>query len=202
VDAPLYGSILRILEWTVAGQDRLGLTRGREGNRMANSAPIDNYPTADGRHVAVVGGSNTNFRRLCEAMGRPELATDPRWDTSAKRSARGDEINDLVAAWTSSLTAAEVERACIRAEVPVSTAYDATDILGDPHFAARGDLVEVDDPVAGPHLQQAPYPRLDGRRPVAPRPAPTLGQHNDRVWGDLVGLDADELAALRDAGTI
>ncbi|HLH28504.1 MAG TPA: CoA transferase, partial [Acidimicrobiales bacterium] len=79
VDAPLYGSILRVLEWTVAGHDRLGLVRERQGNRLANSAPLDNYTTSDGRTVCIVAGSDANFRRLCRAMGRPELADDPRW---------------------------------------------------------------------------------------------------------------------------
>jgi len=69
VDAWLCGSILRILEWTVAAQDRLGLTREREGNRMAMSAPLDNYPTADGSYVCIVAGSNANFRRLCILAG-------------------------------------------------------------------------------------------------------------------------------------
>ncbi len=202
VDAPLYGSILRILEWTVAGQDRLGVTRQREGNRMKNSAPLDNYPTKDGKVVAVVAGSNANFHRLCTAMERPDLATDPEWDTLAKRAARSDEINDIVAAWTLSLTAAEVERRCIEAEVPVGTAYDAADILADPHFAARGDLVEIDDPVAGPHQQQAPYPILDGHRSTEVAPAPTLGQHNAEVWTDIVGLAPAELAKHRANGVI
>ena len=196
-DAPLYGSILRVLEWTVAAQDRLGLAREREGNRMATSAPLDNYPTGDGTFVCIVAGSNANFRRLCAAMGRADLADEEQWSTLAKRAARSDEINDLVAAWTRSMTAAEIEAACIAHEVPVATAYSAADILADPHFAARGDLVEVDDPVAGPHLQQAPFPRLDGRRPVAPRPAPLLGEHNDEVWLGVVGLGADELAGYR-----
>ncbi|MGD0880578.1 MAG: CoA transferase [Acidimicrobiales bacterium] len=202
VDAPLYGSILRILEWTVAARDRLGLTRQREGNRMANSAPLDNYPTADGTYVCIVAGSDTNFRRLCAAMGRPGLADEPEWATLAQRAARSDEINDLVAAWTSGLAAADVEAACIAHEVPVATAYTAADILGDPHVAARGDLVTVDDPVAGPHRQQAPFPRLDGHRPVAPRPAPLLGEHNDEVWCGLVGLSADQLEGYRADGVI
>ncbi len=202
VDASLTESVLRILEWTIAAQDRLGITRGREGNRMANSAPLDNYPTSDGTYVCVVAGSDTNFRRLCAAMGRPGLADDPEWATLAQRAARSDEINDLVAAWTSGLTAAEIEAACIAHEVPVATAYTAADILADPHVAARGDLVTVDDPVAGPHRQQAPVPRLDGRVPVAPRPAPLLGQHNDEVWRDLVGLSADELEGYRADGVV
>jgi crotonobetainyl-CoA:carnitine CoA-transferase CaiB-like acyl-CoA transferase len=202
VDAPLYGSILRILEWTIAAQDRVGLTRGREGNRLANSAPLDNYPTADGEFVCIVGGSDANFRRLCRAMGRPELADDPEWRTLAQRAERGAEINDLVAEWTASLTAAEIEAACIAYDVPVGTAYNAAQILADAHFAARGDLVVVDDPIAGPVRQQAPFPRLDGRRPVAPSPAPTLGQHNRDVWRGLVGLTDHELEAYMTAGVI
>ncbi len=202
VDAPLYGSVLRVLEWTVAAQDRLGMTRQREGNRMATSAPLDNYPTADGTFVCIVAGSNTNFRRLCAAMGRPELADDPQWRTLAQRAARSDEINDLVAAWTSTLTAPEIEECCIAHEVPVGTAYNAADILADPHFAARGDLVTIDDPVAGPHKQQAPFPRLDGRRPTPPRPAPLLGEHNDEVWRGLLDLSGEELEGYRSAGVI
>ena len=132
----------------------------------------------------------------------PELADEEQWSTLAKRAARSDEINDRVASWTSSLTAAEIEAACIAHEVPVGTAYAATDILADPHFAARGDLVEIDDPVAGPHRQQAPFPRLDGRRPCAPRPAPLLGEHNDEVWREIVGLGDAELDRYRADGVI
>ena len=202
VDAPLYGSVLRILEWTVAGHDRLGIVRGREGNRLANSAPLDNYPTKDGKWVCVVAGSDANFARLCRAMEREDLLTDPEWDTLAKRAARSDEINDVVAEWTGSLTAAEVEARCVAHDVPVGTAYTAADIAADPHMAERGDLVTVDDPVIGPHRQQAPFPRIDGERPAPPSGAPTLGQHNEEVWCDLVGLTAAELAAYVDKGVI
>ena len=202
VDAPLYGSILRILEWTIAGQDRLGLTRGREGNRMANSAPLDNYPTADGRYVCIVAGSDANFRRLCNAMGRPELAKDPSWSTLARRAAGSDEINGIVAEWASGLSAEEVEATCIEPASRSAPIYDAADILADPHIAARGDLVTVDDPVAGPVRQQAPFPRLDGARPAAPSPAPSLGEHNREVWRELVGLSEGELAGYLADGVI
>ena len=89
IDAPLYGSILRILEWTLAGYDRLGIVRQREGNRLSHSAPLDNYPTADGFFVCIVAGSDANFGRLCAAMARPDLARDPRFATLAERAARG-----------------------------------------------------------------------------------------------------------------
>lgn len=202
IDAPLYGAILRVLEWTVAGQDRLGLRRERQGNRLANSAPLDNYATADGRYVCIVAGSDANFRRLCRAMGRPELADDPRWATLRRRAEDGETINGMVAEWVSTMDAREVEEVCVAHGVPVGLAYDAAEILADPHMAARGDLVTVDDPVAGPHRQQAPFPRLDGQVPEAPAPAPTLGQHNREIWCGLVGLDDETFRARSEEGTI
>ena len=202
VDASLYGSVLRILEWTVPAYERLGILRTREGNRLSNSAPLDNYPTADGRFVCVVAGSDANFSRLCRAMGRPELTEDPRYATLAGRARHGDEINGVVAEWTSARTAQEVEDACVAHDVPVATAYTARDITGDAHFAARHDLVEVADPVAGPLRQQAPYPRLVGEDQPAPAGAPLLGAHNEEVWCGIVGLSTGQLDELRGKGVV
>ncbi len=202
VDAPLYAAVLRVLEWTLAGYDRTGTVRSREGNRLRNSAPLDNYPTADGAYVCVVAGSDANFHRLCRAMDRPDLAEDPRFATLALRSEHGDVINGIVAAWTSGLTAAAVEEVCIAHDVPVGTAYSAADIFADPHMAARGDLVAVDDPVAGPLRQQAPFPRFVGSPTPVPSGAPRLGSHNREVWCELVGLTPDELEALERAGIV
>jgi formyl-CoA transferase len=202
IDASLYGSVLRILEWTVPAYERLGIVRSREGNRLSNSAPLDNYPTADGRYVCVVAGSDANFSRLCAAMERPELLDDPRFTTLADRARNGAVINGMVAEWTAARTASEVEARCIAHDVPVATAYSAHDIALDPHFAARGDLVAVDDPVLGPLRQQAPYPRLVGEPPATPTGAPLLGAHNGEVWCDLVGLTPDELDDLHERGVV
>jgi crotonobetainyl-CoA:carnitine CoA-transferase CaiB-like acyl-CoA transferase len=202
VDAALYESILRVLEWTLAAYDSTGQVRSREGNRMANSAPLDNYRAADGSYVCIVGGSDANFARLCRAMGRPELIEDPRYATLSARVERGQEINDLVAAWAAGLDAAEVEAACVRHGVPVGTAYTAADVFADPHMAARGDLVTVEDPVIGPVRQQAPFPRFLGRPAAVPDGAPELGAHNREIWCDLVGLSSDELERLGRAGVL
>ena len=196
VDAPLYGAVLRILEWTLAAQDRLGLTRQREGNRLSTSAPIDNYPTKDGTYVCIVAGSDANFARLCRAMGQEELANDPRYTTLSQRASSGDELNDLVSLWTMSMNAKEVEQRCLEHGVPVAVSYDAHDILNDPHMIERGDFVTVNDPIAGPHRQQGPFPRLDGVVPEAPLPAPRLGEHNKEIWCDALGLSETELAEL------
>jgi formyl-CoA transferase len=202
IDACLTGSVLRILEWTIAAYDQLGVVRGRSGNRLDHSAPLDNYPTADGKYVCVVAAMDANYRRLCEAMERPDLLTDERFATAGARARNRDEINAVVGAWTSSLTAAEVEERCVAADVPVGTAYTAADIAMDEHFLARGELVPVADPRIGPVLQQAPFPRFDGLRPEAPSGAPALGAHNEEVWCGLVGLSPEELADHRAAGVV
>ena len=202
IDACLYASVLRILEWTVAGYDRLGIVREREGNRLGTSAPLDNYPTADGRYVCLVAGSDTNYARLCRAMDRADLIDDPRFATLSDRAARSDEINGIVAGWTASLPAAEVERRAIEHDVPVATAYTAADIATDPHMAARGDLVTVADPVAGPVRQQAAAVRFMGEDRADPTGAPRLGEHTRQVLGDLLGMTDRELDHLADAGVI
>jgi formyl-CoA transferase len=202
IDAPLYGAVLRILEWTLAGYDRLGIVRQREGNRLSHSAPLDNYPTADGFFVCIVAGSDANFARLCAAMDRPDLVGDPRFATLAERASRGDEINGIVAQWTSSLSAAAITDRCVELDVPIGTAYSAADIFADPHMTARGDLVSVEDSVIGPVRQQAPFPRLSHQPTPVPGGAPRLGEHNVEVWCGLVGLSDAELADLIDRGVV
>jgi crotonobetainyl-CoA:carnitine CoA-transferase CaiB-like acyl-CoA transferase len=202
IDAALYGSVLRILEWTLPAYDRLGLVRSREGNRLANSAPLDNYPTADGKYVCIVAGSDANFGRLCKAMDRLDLLDDPRFAKLADRAAHGDTINGIVADWTLTLDARVIEDRCVAHDVPVATAYTSADIFADPHFAARHDLVTVDDPVAGPMRQQAPYPRRVGEAPVAPAGAPRLGEHTDEVLTSLLDLSTAEIDALRAKGVV
>jgi crotonobetainyl-CoA:carnitine CoA-transferase CaiB-like acyl-CoA transferase len=134
-------------------------------------------------------------------MEQPDLPADPRFDTLAKRAERSDEINGLVADWTRTLSADEVVARCVAADVPVATAFTAADLFADPHVAARGDLVAVEDPVAGPIRQQAPFPRRLGEVPAPPIGAPRLGADTRDVLTDL-GLTPAELDALADDGVI
>jgi crotonobetainyl-CoA:carnitine CoA-transferase CaiB-like acyl-CoA transferase len=201
IDAALYGAVLRVLEWTLAAYDRLGTVRLREGNRLANSAPLDNYPTHDGKYVCIVAGSDANFERLCNAMDRPDLLSDARFTKLADRAEHGDEINEIVATWTASLAASDIERRCVEHDVPVATAYTAADIFADDHMVQRADLVTVDDPVIGPVRQQAPFPRRVGEAQRVPVGAPRLGEHTDAVLTEL-GCSADEIATLREQGIV
>jgi len=202
VDLALYESVFRLMEHTVAGYDRLGLVREREGNRLKNSAPLDNWETRDGYFVSIVAAGDGLFPRLARAMGRADLVQDPRYATLADRARHGDELNAVVAAWCREHTAEEIERILVAAEVPVSRAFSIRDIFADPHYAARGDIVEVDDPTIGPVKMQGVYPRFSRTPGSIRRGAPRLGEHNREVYGGVVGLGDEELEALEREGVI
>jgi crotonobetainyl-CoA:carnitine CoA-transferase CaiB-like acyl-CoA transferase len=202
VDLATHAAALRLTEWNVAAYDKLGTQRQREGNRPSSVAPLDVYVTADGDHVAIVGGSDANFARLVKAMDRNDLLTDARFVTADDRVAHGDEINYLVGAWVNARSTDEVEQRCLASGAPFGRVAGPAEILADAHLVARGDLVVVDDPSIGAHVQQAPHPRVIGAPPTPLVPAPTLGQHNEQIWCDEVGITRAELARLRDLGIV
>jgi formyl-CoA transferase len=133
--------------------------RGREGNRLKNSAPLDNWETADGQYICIVAAGDGLFPRLAKAMGRPSCST-----TRASRRSRRASPTATRSTPSSASGAAphrrEIEAIMVAAEVPVSRAYSIADIAADPHYAAREDIVTVDDPTLGPLKHPAVYPRL------------------------------------------
>jgi crotonobetainyl-CoA:carnitine CoA-transferase CaiB-like acyl-CoA transferase len=201
-DLALYESIFRVLEHTVAAYDRLGIVRGREGNRLPNSAPLDNWETRDGQFVCIVAAGDALFPRLCRAMQREDLLQDPRFASLAKRAENGDAINQIVGEWVRLRTASEVEQVLIEAQVPVTRAYSIADIFADPHYMAREDIASVEDPTIGPVRMQGVYPRLSATPGRIRRGAPKLGEHNEEVYGSLLRIPADEIDELRREGVI
>ncbi|HEX9775890.1 MAG TPA: CoA transferase [Actinomycetota bacterium] len=201
-DVSLYESVLRVMEWTVAAYDRLGLVRERAGNRLPNSAPLDNYRTADGRYVCIVAAGDALFPRLCSAMKKPDLPSDARFRTLADRAANAEAINAIVAGWCAERTLAEIEETLIEHEVPVSGVYSIDQIAGDEQVRARSSLIVVEDPVLGPILQQGAVPRLSRTPPKVLRGAPALGQHDDEVYRGLLGMSEESLTDLRRKGVI
>jgi len=202
VEAALYESVLRVMEWTVAAHDRLGLVRERAGNRLPNSAPLDNYETSDGRFVCIAAAGDALFPRLCRAMGRKELFNDERFSSLEARARNGDAINDEVAAWCRTRTIDEIERTLIEHQVPVSRVYAADEIAADPHVVAREAIVAVQDPSLGTVRQQAPTPRLDRTPLRVPSGAPKLGAHTEEVLMGLLGMTETEVEALRADGVV
>jgi crotonobetainyl-CoA:carnitine CoA-transferase CaiB-like acyl-CoA transferase len=197
VELSLYQSILRIMEHTLAAYDRLGVVREREGNRLRNSAPLDNWATKDGKYVCIIAAGDGLFPRLARAMGREDLLREPRFRTMAQRAEHGDELNGMVAAWCRERTAREIQDVLEAHEVPFGVAYSVADIFTDPHVAARDDIVSVDDPVVGPVRMQGVYPRFSATPGEPPRGAPRLGEHNEEIYRELLGLGPSELETLR-----
>ncbi len=123
------------------------------------------------------------------AIGRPELADDPRFATNGLRCANVEELDGAIAAWTRTLPAAEAEAALEAVDMPCSRLYDIRDCAEDPHFRAREMVMRVEDPLLGPVLHPSAPFRLDG---VGPRgmvrwTGPAAGAHNDRVFRELLG---------------
>jgi crotonobetainyl-CoA:carnitine CoA-transferase CaiB-like acyl-CoA transferase len=202
VDLTLYESILRIMEHTLASYDRLGLVREREGNRLKNSAPLDNWMTQDGKYLCIIAAGDGLFPRLCRAMGREDLLADTRFKTMALRAEHGDEINALVAEWVASKPSMELQAILEKHEVPFGVAYSVADIFADPHIAERGAIETVDDPTIGPIRMQGVYPRFSRTPGRVVRGAPVLGADNANVYKDLLGLGDAELDVLASEGVI
>jgi len=202
VELALYESVLRVMEWTVAAHDRLGIVRERAGNRLPNSAPLDNYETSDGRYVCIAAAGDVLFPRLCGAIGRVDLLEDPRFSTLPSRATNADAINEEVAKWCRARTLDEIEALLVKHEVPVSRVYTIEEIVVDPQVQSRDAIVTVTDPVLGPVRQQAPVPRLDRSPLRIQRGAARLGEHTDEVLGELLGLSAGEIEELRRDGIV
>ncbi len=201
-DLSLYESVFRVLEHTVTAYDRLGEVREREGNRLRNSAPLDNWETKDGQFLSIVAAGDALFPRLATAMGRADLLDDPRFCSFAARVTHAEEINAIVGAWVKQHDAAEVETILVAAQVPVSRAYSIADIFSDPHYAARENIVRVDDPVVGSLRMQGVYPHLSESSGRIAHGAPELGAHNVEIYQGVLGLTAGEIAELQGAAVI
>ena len=203
IDAPLYGSILRILEWTLAGYDKLGIVRQREGNRLSTSAPLDNYPTADGFFICIVAGSDANFHRLCTAMDRPGPDRGPplphagRAGVPQRRDQRHRGRLDLEPPRRGDHRPLRRARRPGRAP-PTAPPTSSPTPTWPPGVTSCRSTIRSSAPVR----QQAPFPRLAKHPAPVPRGAPRLGEHNREVWCDLVGLSDDELADLGRRGVV
>jgi crotonobetainyl-CoA:carnitine CoA-transferase CaiB-like acyl-CoA transferase len=201
VDSSLYESVLHVMESLVPDYALAGYVRERSGSILPGVAPSNVYRCRDGDYL-IAANQDSVFQRLCLAIGRPELASDPRYATHLARGARQGELDALIEAWTCERAVAEVEAAMIEAAVPAGKIYRAADMLSDPHFQAREALIELDHPRWGRLPMQNAFPKLS-RTPGAVRhPASqVVGQDNAEVFAEL-GVDAAELAALKAAGVI
>jgi formyl-CoA transferase len=202
IDAALYESVLQVMEGLVPEYDRMGLIRERSGSILKGIAPSNVYRCRDGEFM-IGANKDSLWKRLAQAMGRPELGDDPRFATHIARGTNQDELDALIDAWTRTLGVDEVEILMAEYSIPAGRVYRAPDMLADPHFQAREAIIEVETERFGPLKMQSVFPRLSVTPGSVRRPAPSrVGQHNAEIYGNLLGLDTAELDALTERGVI
>ena len=202
VDVNLVEPLARLIESAPLAYDQLGVVPQRVGNRLDASAPRNAYRTSDDKWLAVSSASPTIAVRVYRAIGRDDLASDPDYVDPVRRQARAVEVDDLVAAWVRTRTLEEAMAVFLAAEVAAAPIYDAEQLLADEHLRARGTFLRVDDPDFGPTTVQAPVAVLSGTPGRVEHLGRALGADNDAVYGGLLGLDSERLAALRADGVI
>ncbi|MBK5912382.1 formyl-CoA transferase [Rhodothalassium salexigens] len=201
VDSAIYEAVLAMMESTVPEYTQAGFVRERTGSVLPNVAPSNAYPTRDG-DVLIGANQDTVFRRFAAAMGRPELADDPRYASHDARGARQAELDALIADWTRTFAAQDLLDLMAEHGVPAGKIFKAPDMVDDPHYQAREALVKVDHPRFDKLWMQNVFPKLSGTPGQVNWAGPELGQHNDEVYGGLLGKSAQDLAALKRAGIV
>jgi formyl-CoA transferase len=202
VDAAIYESVLSVMENLITEYGLTGYVRERSGSVLPGIAPSNAYPTKDGALVVIGANQDTLFRRLCDAMGRPELAQDPRYAGHAARGEHQAELDALIGAWTATLDAEALLALMETSGVAAGRVYRAPDMLDDPQFAAREAIVEVPHPVFGAVKMQNAFPRLTGTPGSVRWPGPALGEHTDAVLTERLGMSSEEISRLREGGVI
>ncbi len=201
VDVAITESVFNMLEAVVPEYSGAGVVRERSGTTITGIVPSNLYPCSDGKDVVIGANSDSNCKRLLRAAGRDDLAEDPRLQDNAGRVAHQEELDAAIADWTRTLPAEEVLRRLDEASVPGGPIRSAADLAADPHFRARGLYEEVE--VAGKPLEiPALLPKLTDTPGRTEWPGPGIGEHNDEIYGELLGLSAEQLSDLRDTGVI
>jgi formyl-CoA transferase len=203
VDSALYEAVLQVTESLLADYGAGGFMRGRSGSILPRIAPSNIYPCKDG-DIVIGANQDKVFIRLCEAMGRPEMAEDPRYKTHHARGDRQAELDAIISEWTRTQSLADLDALLAKQGVPAGPMYRPDQILSDPHFAAREAVVWQDHPTLGRIPMQNAFPKFSDTPSNALRsPAPqTVGEHNREILGGVLGLGDGDIADLQRAGVI
>ena len=201
IDAALYESAFRILEYTPTLYGRQGVVRER-GNLQHAGWPGGAYQTLDGHWIVFTAPAQHFFERFCAMLGRPELPKDPLFASAEERPKHIPLILDLATEWFASLPFDKAVAELKAHDIPHSPIMSMADIFADPHYRERQTIIDVPAEGVGTLPQPGVIPRLSltpGRVTHAGAP---LGRHTDEILSGLLGLTGDEIAALRVEGVI
>lgn len=201
VDVSLAESVFNVMESLVPEYDMLGHVRERSGGALPGIAPSNTYPTADGAYVVIAGNSDPIFKRLMQTIGRADLAEAAEFAHNDGRAARSDMLDGAISAWSSALPIDDVLKALEQAEVPAGRIYNVADIVADPHYQARGMILDADLPGGAKVKMPGIVPKLSETPGSVNWQGPALGQHTDSVLGEL-GMSAADIAQLKHSGVV
>jgi formyl-CoA transferase len=204
VDTALTESCLAIQESTIPDYDVGGVVRGPSGTRLEGIAPSNIYQSANGSWVVIAANQDTVFRRLCAAMGRPELATDERFADHVARGRNQDELDAIIGAWAAARQPTEIIDTLSAAGVISGPINTVAEVVTDPQLQSRGMIADHFDERIGRNVKGPGVVPVLSDTPGSVRHAGPArpGQHNDEVYSGLLGLSAEDIAALREDGVL
>jgi crotonobetainyl-CoA:carnitine CoA-transferase CaiB-like acyl-CoA transferase len=201
IDVAIYEAVFSMLESVVPEYDRSGVIRECSGSTLTGIVPTNTYRCSDGKDVIIGANGDSIFKRLCEVMGRSDMAEDPRFADNAGRVEHEPKIDAVIASWMQGMTSDEAQQILEEAEVPSGPIYSVADMFNDEHYQARG-LFEVVESNGSPLTIPAMIPKMSETPGETRWPGPKLGAHNDEILGGMLGMDAAQIEALKKSGDI
>jgi len=201
IDTALYEATFNMLEGVIPEYDGAGVTREPSGSTITGIAPTNTYRCSDGKFIVIGANGDSIFKRLCEKMGRPDMAQDARFASNAGRVENEEEIDGVIAGWTGSMDSSAALSLLDEARIPAGPIYNVADMMVNEHFIARGLFEEVD--VNGKKLKiPAMVPKLSATPGRTEWAGPEVGAFNQEIYGDLLGLSPAEIADLEKQGIV
>jgi formyl-CoA transferase len=201
VDVALYEAVFSLMESLLPEYDVTGFVRARSGASLPGIVPSNTYTTRDGKYLVIGANADSIYKRLMAAIGREDLANDPALASNEGRVERTEELDEVIGAWAAAHDLEEALAALARAEVPAGRIYDASDIVRDMHYQARGMLEQHRLADGTPIKLPGIVPKLSQTPGTTRWLGPRLGAHTDEVLGQL-GYSAQDIAALRKDGVV
>lgn len=201
VDAAIYESVFNLMEAVVPEYSGCGAIREPSGSTITGIVPTNTYLTSDDKHVIIGGNGDSIFKRLMIAIGRPDMAEDPRFEHNQGRVENEKEIDEAIEKWTREHTSDEILTTMDEVSVPAGPILSVEDMMNDEHYIARGMFQEVEANGRTLHIP-AMLPILTETPGSTEWPGPELSEHTDEVLTDLLGKDQGEINQLREDGVV
>ena len=202
IDLSMTEATLRLLEFLAIEHDQLGAVRERSGNANQYSAPAAVYRTKDNRWVSLAGSTNVLYANNCRAIGRPDLIGDPRFASNGSRVEHMGELNAIFAAWCATQPLNAVLEAFAKAQGTIAPVYSIDQVFADPQMQARDAITTVPDADFGSVRMQNVVPRFVNDPGKVRSTGGAIGQDNAEVYGQWLGLGAEEQQQLKQSGVI